>query len=107
MENQLMDAVLATETRPSDTEEWADEQVIKSLLAVHRILESELPRGRLAIYEAGGGSTSYIPPTLLARGDVTVVDVDERQIERCSYATTKRVADIQTLRLPPSTFDLV
>src|SRR5579864_6933335 len=56
--------------------ESMDDEVTQSLSAVHRVLEARLPARRLAIYEAGGGSTSYMPPTLLTRSDVTVVDVD-------------------------------
>ncbi len=84
-----------------------DDQASQSLLAVHRVLEAELPPGRLAIYEAGGGSTSYMPPTLLARSNVTVVDIDPKQIAQCDYATTKRLGDVQTLRLEVASFDLV
>ena len=32
----------------------------ESLLAVHGILRAELPKGTLSLYEAGGGSTSFI-----------------------------------------------
>jgi SAM-dependent methyltransferase len=87
--------------------ESIDDEASQSLLAVHRILEVELPPGNVAIYEAGGGSTSYLPPDLLARADVTVVDVDPAQVARCDYATTKRIGDIQTLRFDSETFDLV
>ena len=87
--------------------ELIDDEASQSLLAVHRILEVELPPGNVAIYEAGGGSTSYLPPDLLARADVTVVDVDPAQVARCDYATTKRIGDIQTLRFDSETFDLV
>ncbi len=79
----------------------------QSLLAIHGVLETALPPGQLAIFEAGGGSTSYMPPGLLGRSDVTVVDIDADQIARCDYATTKRVGDIQTLRFDPGQFHLV
>lgn len=85
----------------------ADDAASQSLLAVHQVLDAALPPGRLAIYEAGGGSTSYMPPGLLGRSDVTVVDIDADQIANCDYATTKRAGDIQTLRFDPSQFDLV
>lgn len=85
----------------------ADDAASQSLLAVHRILDTALPPRRLSIYEAGGGSTSYMPPGLLGRSDVTVVDIDADQIARCDYATTKRTGDIQTLRFEPGQFDLV
>ncbi len=85
----------------------ADDAASQSLLAVHRVLDNTLPPGKLAIYEAGGGSTSYMPPGLLGRSEITVVDIDADQIARCDYATTKRVGDIQTLRFDPGQFNLV
>ena len=86
---------------------WAASAAGQSLLAVHHVLDTVLPPGPLAIYEAGGGSTSYMPPGLLERSAITVVDIDADQIARCDYATTKRVGDIQTLRFEPGQFNLV
>lgn len=48
-----------------------------------------------------------MPRSLLARSDVTVVDIDPNQIARCGYAATKCVGDIQTLRFDSPCFDLV
>ncbi len=70
----------------------------ESLLAVHGILEARLPRGRLAIYEAGGGSTSFLPLDVLRRAHVTVVDIDEDQIRNNDYAQETILGDIQTYR---------
>jgi len=39
-----------------------------------------------AIYEAGGGSTSFLPLDVLRRAHVTVVDIDEEQIRNNDYA---------------------
>jgi len=39
----------------------------ESLLAVHGVLGSNLPPNKLAIYEAGGGSTSFLPLDVLRR----------------------------------------
>src|ERR1700738_4150387 len=58
----------------------------ESLLAVHGILRAVLPPGNLAIYEAGGGSTSFLPLSVLDRAHVTVVDIDEDQIRNNTYA---------------------
>ena len=52
----------------------------QSLLTVHSILEARLPATDLKIYEAGGGSTSFLPLKVLRRAHVTVVDIDEDQI---------------------------
>jgi hypothetical protein len=58
----------------------------ESLLAVHGELEAKLPPNDLAIYEAAGGSTSFLPLSVLGRGHVTVVDTDENQIRNNHYA---------------------
>jgi SAM-dependent methyltransferase len=79
----------------------------QSLLAVHGILETRLPPNRLSIYEAGGGSTSFLPLDVLRRAHVTVVDIDEDQIRNNDYAQQAILGDIQTYRFPPGSFDLV
>lgn len=79
----------------------------QSLLTVHSILEARLPQRRLAIYEAGGGSTSFLPLDVLRRSHVTVVDIDEEQIRNNSYAQTTILGDIQSYRFAPNSFDLV
>nr|AAC04824.1 O-methyl transferase [Bradyrhizobium japonicum] len=78
-----------------------------SLLAVHDVLRRELPQGRLAIYEAGGGSCSVLPPELLSRSQVTVVDIDEDQVRNNTYADEAIRGDVQTYRFGGETFDLV
>jgi SAM-dependent methyltransferase len=79
----------------------------ESLLSVHGILETKLPPTSLSIYEAGGGSTSFLPLKVLRRAHVTVVDIDEDQIRNNDYAQEAILGDIQTYRLPPESFDLV
>jgi SAM-dependent methyltransferase len=79
----------------------------ESLLAVHDILGTMLQPTRLAIYEAGGGSTSFLPLELLKRSHVTVVDIDEEQIRNNDYAQETILGDIQTHRFAPDSFDLV
>ena len=79
----------------------------QSLLTVHSILEAKLPQRRLAIYEAGGGSTSFLPLGVMRRAHVTVVDIDEEQIRNNSYAQTTILGDIQSYRFAPNSFDLV
>jgi SAM-dependent methyltransferase len=78
-----------------------------SLLAVHGILGTRLPPTRLSIYEAGGGSTSFLPLDLLRRAHVTVVDIDENQIRNNDYAQETILGDVQTYRFAPDSFDLV
>jgi SAM-dependent methyltransferase len=79
----------------------------ESLLAVHGILGSKLPPTRLAIYEAGGGSTSFLPLDVLHRAQVTVVDIDQDQIRNNDYAQHTILGDVQTYRFAPGSFDLV
>jgi SAM-dependent methyltransferase len=79
----------------------------QSLLTVHSILEAKLPATNLSIYEAGGGSTSFLPLNVLRRAHVTVVDIDEDQIRNNDYAQQTILGDIQTYRFAPDRFDLV
>jgi SAM-dependent methyltransferase len=78
-----------------------------SLARVHALLQELLPTGEVAIYEAGGGASSYLPAALLRRARVTVVDIDPTQIANNTYAETRICADLQTHRLPPDSIDLV
>lgn len=87
--------------------ELAHGEARQSLLTVHGILEAKLPQGQLAIYEAGGGSTSFLPLKVLHRAHVTVVDIDEDQIRNNDYAQQAILGDIQTHRFKPASFDLV
>ncbi|QOZ47838.1 SAM-dependent methyltransferase [Bradyrhizobium sp. CCBAU 53340] len=78
-----------------------------SLLGIHEVLRHELPQGRLAIYEAGGGSSSFLPTDVLGRSHVTVVDIDEDQVRNNTYADEAILGDVQTYRFGPETFDIV
>ena len=82
-------------------------EAFDSLLAVHKVLAAELPNGRLNLYEAGGGSTCFLPADVLSRADVTVVDIDEEQLRNNGYAQKKVLGDVQTHRFAPNSFDLV
>jgi SAM-dependent methyltransferase len=82
-------------------------EAFDSLLKVHEILDTELPKGKLGIYEAGGGSTCFLPSDLLHRAHVTVVDIDEEQLRNNDYAHQTILGDIQTYRFAPGSFDLV
>jgi SAM-dependent methyltransferase len=78
-----------------------------SLLAVHGILGQRLPPTGLAVYEAGGGSTSFLPLEVLRRAHVTVVDIDENQIRSNDYAHERILGDVQSHRFAAGSFDLV
>src|ERR1700731_3893747 len=73
----------------------------ESLLAFHGVLAAQLPPTRLAVYEAGGGSTSFLPLDVLRRAHVPVVDIDEDQIRNNDYAQETVLGDIQTYRFAP------
>jgi SAM-dependent methyltransferase len=87
--------------------ELVDGEARDSLLAIHELLRRELPPGRLATYEAGGGSLSFLPREILNRSHVTVVDIDEDQIRNNDYAQEAVLGDVQTYRFKPESIDLV
>jgi hypothetical protein len=72
-----------------------------SLQAVHALLKARLTRNKTRIYEAGGGSTSFIQLDFLEDPCITVVDIDEVQLKNNSYADKKILGDIQTHAFPP------
>lgn len=96
-----------TPTHPQSLLDLPPGEARGSLLAVHGILGTRLPSTKLAIYEAGGGSTSFLPLDVLHRAHVTVVDIDEDQIRNNDYAQETILGDIQTHRFEPDSFDLV
>ena len=75
--------------------------------AVQGFLLTRFARKPIRIYEAGGGSLSYLPVALLETADVTVVDIDDAQLQKNSYAKTKIRGDIQVKEFRPDSFDLV
>ena len=87
--------------------ELAPGEARDSLLAVHGILGARLPPTGLRIYEAGGGSTSFLPLEVLRRAHVTVVDIDADQICNNDYAQETILGDVQVHRFAPDSFDLV
>ena len=98
---------LATSAHPQSLLDLPPGEARESLLAVHAVLGSSLPASPLAIYEAGGGSTSFLPLEVLRRAHVTVVDIDEDQIRNNDYAQETILGDVQSHRFAPGSFDLV
>jgi SAM-dependent methyltransferase len=78
-----------------------------SLEQVHKLIASHISAGSARVYEAGGGSASWIPADLLKSAQITVVDIDETQLAHNKYAANKILGDIQTARFPEGSFDLV
>ncbi len=76
-------------------------------LDTREILAARLPKRKLLVYEAGGGSTSWLPPDVLARSDIVVVDIDMRQLENNRYAQQKILGNIESCTFPPASFDLI
>src|SRR5947209_4806779 len=61
----------------------------------------------ISVYEAGGGSTSYVRLDGLNISRITLVDIDPRQVARNDIAHETIVGDLQTIELPREKFDLV
>src|SRR3974390_930053 len=71
------------------------------------ILAARLPKGKLRVYEAGGGSTSWLPADVLARSDIVVVALHQQQIKHNGYAQQKILGNIESCTFPPASFDLI
>jgi SAM-dependent methyltransferase len=82
-------------------------EALDSLLKIHDLLSAQLPDGVVEVYEAGGGSISFLPSDVLRRAQITVVDIDEDQLRKNGYAQNTILGDIQTYRFKPGSFDLV
>src|SRR5436853_7774079 len=78
-----------------------------SLANVTRLLADQFGARPISVYEAGGGSTSYIPLDGLNVAKITLVDIDPRQVERNDIAHETILGDLQTIELPAESFDLV
>jgi SAM-dependent methyltransferase len=78
-----------------------------SLVQIAQVLAVHFGKRPIAVYEAGGGSTSYIHLDRLNVARITLVDIDPRQVERNNIAHETIVGDLQTIELPAESFDLV
>src|SRR5665213_3846614 len=78
-----------------------------SMQTVHRLITDRISPKGARIYEAGGGSASYVPQSILTNAHVTVVDIDRDQLQRNKYADVAVLGDIQTQAFPRDSFDLV
>src|ERR1700742_3658404 len=107
LDGHLDSGTTSAHTHPQTLLDLPPGEARNSLLAVHEVLSTKLPAGQLAIYEAGGGSSSFLPLGVRKRAHVTVVDIDADQIRNNDYAQEKILGDIQTYRFAPERFDLV
>jgi len=78
-----------------------------SLQAVRELLAERLPGDNIRIYEAGGGSASFIGADIRKRAEVTVLDIDATQLENNTYADKKILGDVQAFEFPASSFELI
>lgn len=74
---------------------------------IRRLIADRFRGKKIRVYEAGGGSLSILPLSLLDQPTISVVDIDETQLRNNSYADVKILGDIQTQSFPPNSFDLV
>jgi len=96
---------LALVPRASDSDEVMPEP--RALAILQSLLLKWFADRPTRIYEAGGGSLSYLPTELLEKADITAVDIDPDQIKNNRYARTRICGDIQEQKFPPDSFDLV
>jgi SAM-dependent methyltransferase len=80
---------------------------VASLGEITRLLAAHFGPRPVAVYEAGGGSTSYIRLDGLNVTRITLVDIDPHQVSRNDIAHETIVGDLQTIELPRESFDLV
>ena len=78
-----------------------------SLQAVHELLAKHLSGKKNRIYEAGGGSVTFIQPDVRGDAEVTVLDIDKTQLQNNAYANKKILGDVQQYAFPQDSFDLV
>jgi SAM-dependent methyltransferase len=90
-----------------ERETFNDDPVPPVLSIAQNLLRDRFSGSKIRIYEAGGGSTSYLPPDLLLSADITIVDIDDTQLLNNRYARSKIRGDIQVQQFPSATFDLI
>jgi SAM-dependent methyltransferase len=78
-----------------------------SLRAVVALLTQHFGTRPIRVYEAGGGSTSYLRLDALNVAKITLVDIEPRQVARNAMVQETLVGDLQTIELPAASFDLV
>jgi SAM-dependent methyltransferase len=78
-----------------------------SLAHLGQVLAAHFGARPISVYEAGGGSTSYIHFAGLNVTRITLVDIDPHQVSRNDIAHETIVGDLQTIELPAGSFDLI
>ena len=103
----MSDAISLTSISAESSPACRNAERTASLDNVTRLLADHFGPRPIAVYEAGGGSTSYIPLDGLNVSRITLVDIDPHQVERNDIAHETIVGDLQTIELPAESFDLV
>ena len=78
-----------------------------ALTRAQDLLIQALAGKSVRIYEAGGGSVSVLPLRSFDDYRITVVDIDDVQLQQNNYADEKILGNIETYDFPPDSFDLV
>jgi SAM-dependent methyltransferase len=103
----MSNAISIRDTSAESSPACRNAERVTSLNNVTRLLADHFGARPLSVYEAGGGSTSYIPLDGLNVTKITLVDIDPRQVDRNDIAHETIVGDLQTIELPAESFDLV
>jgi SAM-dependent methyltransferase len=78
-----------------------------TLTLLCKLLKERFGSKAIRLYEAGGGSSSWLPRELSEGASIVVVDIDETQIQNNAYAHRKILGDIQSTEFPPNSFELI
>ncbi len=78
-----------------------------SLRAAQTYLTDHFGDSSIMVYEAGGGSDSYLPLDRLQVTNVLVVDIDFGQLKRNEYSKWKVKGDVQSCAFKEGSFDLI
>ena len=69
-----------------------------SLQAVHELLAKRFSGKSIRIYEAGGGSATFIQPNIRSAAEVTVLDIDKTNFKTTPMPTKKFLATYKLMR---------
>jgi hypothetical protein len=85
LSTRMSDAISIAHTSAEPSPACGNAARAASLANLTRLLAAHFGVRPLSVYEAGGGSTSYIPLDALNVSHITLVDIDPRQVDRCKH----------------------
>jgi SAM-dependent methyltransferase len=103
----MSDAISITPVSADSSPVCGNAERAASLGHVAQLIAARFGTRPTSVYEAGGGSTSYIGLDGLNVARITLVDIDPHQVARNDIAHETIVGDLQTIELPAESFDLV